>query len=99
MSGAQLVWWEGDEHCGQATLIPGHNLQPEVLDGIMTEWFGPGEYGSAEVWANRMPRVKWCERYDGWGCDNSGDWHAHWYQVRPNPDTPSIKWTLLWEAE
>ena len=43
------------------------------------------------------PRVKWCERLDGFGCDLNGeDFHGHWYAVKPGPGTA---WTLIREAQ
>ena len=47
--------------------------------------------------AGYSPRVKWCERLDGFGCDLNGeDFHGHWYAVKPGPGTA---WTLIREAQ
>lgn len=34
---------------------------------------------------NRVPRVKNCSNYDGFGCDQEGEWHGHWFGVKHNP--------------
>lgn len=42
------------------------------------------------------PRVKWCERLDGFGCDLNGeDFHGHWSAAKPSP---SATWTLIREV-
>jgi hypothetical protein len=40
-----------------------------------------------EVHFMYRPRVKNCSQYDGWGCDNEGEWHAHWFEVKPGTGT------------
>jgi hypothetical protein len=47
-------------------------------------WFTEVE----EVYLEWVPRVKWCSRYplsDGFGCDNEGQWHGHWFAVQDTP--------------
>lgn len=47
---------------------------------------GPGQTLKVkEVYFRLVPRVKWCANY-GWPCDNEGEWHSHWEEVRPNPE-------------
>lgn len=80
------IYWEG-ERSGWGTIIPGHNLDPDALREAVTHEQGGGfsTLHVEEAFLSYMPRVKRCSRYDGWGCDNEGEWHAHWFAVKPHP--------------
>lgn len=67
----------------------GHDLDAA---GLAEDWeanHGPAPHGiiTQQVHLLYAPRVKHCSKYDGVGCDSEGEWHGHWYQVAPSPDT------------
>jgi hypothetical protein len=85
---------------GWGRIHRGHNLTLDMLQRDMVEHHGyPAEGQSMrieEVHMRYVPRVKWCERLDGWPCDDEGEWHSHWTAVRPGQDTA---FTLVhWES-
>ena len=41
-----------------------------------------------------VPRIKWCSRRDGFGCDNEGEWHSHWFEVKHDDARPVCCHTL-----
>lgn len=48
-----------------------------------------------EVHLKYYPRLKWCGQMFGFGCDDEGDWHAHWEAVQPSEGTAftTVWWT------
>jgi hypothetical protein len=77
---------------GWAAILEGHNLPQSVLDRAEVEMIGEPDDGwftkVEEVYLEWVPRVKWCSRYplsDGFGCDNEGQWHGHWFAVQDTP--------------
>lgn len=73
---------------GWSRIHQGHGLNVDELALDLADSQGdplPGQQLHAEETHLRLvPRVKWCERLDGWPCDNEGEWHSHWCAVRPN---------------
>lgn len=60
----------------------GHGLDRETLLADLIEHTGEPHgrgFGVQEVWMSFHPRVKNCRDFDGFGCDNEGDWHSHWF--------------------
>jgi hypothetical protein len=81
---------------GQARIHKGHALPPDaVLDDARVA-FGDviASVRVEEVHFRHVPRVRWCERLDGFGCDRAGDWHGHWTAVRAG--TPRAAFTVAW---
>jgi hypothetical protein len=78
---------------GEAALFQGHNLDPAYVEAE-SKWV-IGEYPGYELHVTEqyyrwVPRVKNCRDHpagDGWGCDNEGEWHGHWFPVRKTEDT------------
>ncbi len=68
---------------GWERIYPGHDIAVEVLE---RDLLGQGQEKPRadgrivvdEVWMRFIPRVKWCSRVVGFGCDQEGDWHQHW---------------------
>lgn len=60
----------------------GHGLDRDMLRADLIEHsYEPrsgGELAVDEVWMTFHPRVKNCSNFDGFGCDNEGEWHSHW---------------------
>lgn len=83
---------------GAAALFRGHNLDPSVVEFETADILGesPGyECHVTEQFYRWVPRVKNCADYpggDGWGCDNAGEWHGHWFPVRKTDD-PAYHYT------
>lgn len=77
------------EDTGWGRIHEGHGLSVASLKADYEHCAGGVPDGCAltvdEVWFGFVRRVKWCEPYIGWGCDQEGDWHSHWYAVRPAP--------------
>jgi hypothetical protein len=74
---------------GWTRLHQGHGLSRYTLwlDLKAAHYQPPDSYmHTEEVYLRYVPRVKWCERLDGWACDNQGEWHAHWVAVQRNDD-------------
>lgn len=79
-----------------SVIMRGHGLtEEEVLVnmiGIVSHT--PGErLVTEEVFLVFKPRIKNCRDYDGWGCDQNGEWHGHWFPVKENDD-PATHFTL-----
>jgi hypothetical protein len=71
-------WW---------AIFHGEDIPEDVLREEAEAVTGDGAL-VVETWHLRfVPRVKWCSRHDGWGCDNEGEWHNHWFEVKPGTDT------------
>lgn len=71
---------------GWGRIHKGHNLDRLALlvDLENSLWQPPNTRMIVqEVYFRWIPRVKWCGRYD-FPCDNEGEWHSHWVEVRPN---------------
>lgn len=83
---------------GWGVILEGHSLQGETLRTLCREWFGSEVFRSQEVHFEYVPRIKHCSQRDGWGCDNEGEWHGHWFEVRPAADG-STAFTILHEVE
>lgn len=75
---------------GWTRIHRGHDLDREMLSADLRHHQGeppPGHEMHVDEWhLGYAPRVKWCEQY-GWPCDNEGEWHAHWYHVKPADDS------------
>lgn len=59
-----------------------------VLRELDTEDVAQGDYA-----IHIHPRVKWCEKYSGWPCDQEGEWHEHWEFTNGAPTH-----TAVWDA-
>lgn len=75
---------------GEAALFQGHNLDPEEIERVCSvEILGdyPGhELHVTEEYFSYVPRIKNCSNWDGWGCDQEGEWHGHWFGIKPTDD-------------
>ena len=75
---------------GDAGIFRGHNLElTEVERVCATDIFGecPGyELHVTEEYFQWVPRIKNCSKWDGWGCDQEGEWHGHWFAIKPTDD-------------
>lgn len=82
---------------GPQILVSGHGLSHEEAKAFHdAEWDrDKGEMTVEEVCFGYAPRVKWCSKYSGFGCDEEGEWHAHWYEVRRNENAPNSFYTLV----
>lgn len=82
---------------GAGILHRGHNLNREELLADLLHNYGdppPGHDLHVDEWhLGYAPRVKWCGQY-GWPCDHEGEWHGHWYAVKPGQDTAfsAVSW-------
>lgn len=83
---------------GWGVILEGHALEAAVLRDACVEWFGSDSPRVQEVHFEYVPRIKNCSQRDGWGCDNEGDWHGHWFEVRPAPDG-STAFTIIHEPD
>lgn len=83
----ELVDIDGRYVSGSGVIIAGDDVSPESIVAALRDWHGddPFRVVSEVQHLNYMPRVKWCSRHDGFGCDNEGDWHGHWFGVKHNP--------------
>ena len=65
----------------------GHDLDVDMLRRDLAEAQGDEPTATGvkvdEVWLRYVPRVKWCAAVDGWGCDEQGEWHSHWFATMP----------------
>lgn len=73
---------------GVGRIHKGHGLDPKMLEADLESECDMQRIGerlliSEERLAYR-PRIKWCERLDGFGCEENGEWHGHWEPVREN---------------
>ena len=89
------------EDNGYAAILRGHGLSQDVIDAAEESMIGkPAEdYFTEveEVWFDWVPRVKWCSRHPlsgGWSCDQEGDWHGHWFEVRET-DIEACHFTII----
>ncbi|WP_396909964.1 hypothetical protein [Mycolicibacterium sp.] len=75
---------------GCARIHQGHGLDPDVLAADLSDNLGrplpDQQMRVRELHFGYAPRVKWCEQY-GLSCDREGEWHSHWYEVKPSPDS------------
>jgi len=81
---------------GAALLMQGHNLDPFEVEAAHEWAHGKCPGYEVEVTEHHMiyrPRIKNCSQWDGWGCDNEGEWHGHWFAVRSNDD-PATHFTM-----
>lgn len=81
---------------GHGRIHEGHGLTATELRDDLNYAIGPRQpylIDIEQVWLRYQPRVKWCERIDGIGCDMNGDWHGHWSQVRKG--TPGCAYTVV----
>lgn len=71
---------------GWARIHRGHNLTLDVLQRDLIDHGGYAAHGQQmtiqEVHFGYAPRIKWCAPMGG--CDQEGEWHSHWYEVKPN---------------
>ncbi|MFS0885218.1 hypothetical protein [Aeromicrobium sp. 179-A 4D2 NHS] len=72
--------------CGWGIVIEGVDHPVEQIEAAVRHEHGDGwERLATQVeHLQYVPRIKRCERLDGWGCDFEGEWHAHWTAVRHN---------------
>ncbi len=89
----ERIYWTGRTE-GWALIFAGHGHDTNALIDAASDEFGTRSFVTEEAWLQRHKRVMWCERIDGFGCDNNGEWHAHWSGVRPNVNE-STKWTVV----
>ncbi|KAB2809245.1 hypothetical protein F9L07_19585 [Pimelobacter simplex] len=92
-----LAWVTLEDFSGHALILRGHALSAETIAKVAAEEHITRPK-TVEVFWNEHPRVKWCERIDGFGCDENGDWHRHWSAVKPNANE-STHFTVMWEAD
>lgn len=85
---ARLVWMRSGDREGMAAIFDGHGHDAANVALLAEPVIGPGPYDVQEVWMHYTPRVKWCERIDGWGCEDNGEWHGHWSETQRNPFHP-----------
>lgn len=85
------IWielYEGDHIVsGSALIWRAPEVPREVIEREVNHAHGEG-WDRLVVEVQHLtftPRVKWCSRHDGFGCDSEGDWHAHWFGVKHNP--------------
>lgn len=72
---------------GWGVIFQGHGLAlAEILAGLDPEP-SQGVPEVREVHMAFVPRVKHCSKYDGWGCDQEGEWHSHWFATKPGVGT------------
>jgi len=74
---------------GMALLFQGHGLDPFDVEAECMQSFGsfPGyELRVTEEHYTYTPRIKNCSNWDGWGCDQEGEWHAHWFGIKTTDD-------------
>lgn len=72
---------------GSALIWPTPEVPREVIEREVNHAHGEG-WDRLVIEVQHLhytPRVKWCSRHDGFGCDNEGDWHGHWFGVKHNP--------------
>ena len=75
---------------GWGVIFEGHGLDVLALEVEMRKTFGYCDeftIKTSEVNFTYHPRVKHCSRFDGWGCDEEGEWHKHWFACKPSPGT------------
>lgn len=74
----------------------GHDLDAEKLLADLSWSIGEAPPGrQLSVTQERFafqPRVKWCSRHDGFGCDNEGEWHSHWFAARTGDPFTVVSW-------
>ena len=75
---------------GWGRIHQGHGLDREMLQRDLEDNVDHQRIGEIlkveEAYFRYVPRVKWCSNF-GWPCDNEGEWHAHWEEVRPSPES------------
>lgn len=80
-------------------ILRGHNLPLHTVmiaaDDILGRDHGPLHL--TEVFFTYKPRVKWCGNY-GSSCDIEGEWHNHWFEVRPSM-SESLKFTTAYPVK
>lgn len=76
---------------GYYRIHEGHGLDRQELIADYEEYDGIAPVDAVwtieEVYLHYTPRIKWCEKVDGWGCDANGEWHGHWFEVMPAHDS------------
>lgn len=87
---------------GWARIHQGHGIARDVLSDDLGRHQPDDrepELHVTEAHFHYMPRVKRCSDYDGYGCDQEGEWHAHWFEVKPGPGTAFTlaRWAKPWE--
>lgn len=81
---------------GWARIHQGHELDRDLLLADLASAQVPLQGDVLRVHEAHFaykPRVKWCSNFDGYGCDQEGEWHGHWFEVKPGPDTA---FTVVW---
>lgn len=79
---------------GWGRIHQGHGLDRSKLQADLEHNVGAQIGGElltiTETRLAYRPRIKWCGRIDGFGCDNEGEWHRHWFEVRQNGELFTI---------
>lgn len=79
---------------GWGRIHQGHGLDRDKLQADLEHNVGLQMTGeSLSVTEARLayrPRIKWCSNFDGFGCDNEGEWHRHWFEVRQNGEPYTV---------
>lgn len=72
---------------GWGRIHNGHGLNRDELRRDLEHHVGHRGIGEGlqaqEVYFRYVPRIKWC---DSGFCEQEGEWHSHWVEVRPNPN-------------
>lgn len=89
------------EDNGYAAILRGHGLPANALEAAEASMIGKPDDGwftqVEEVCFDWVPRVKWCSRHPlsaGWSCDQEGEWHGHWFEVRET-DIEACHFTII----
>ncbi len=80
---------------GWGRIHEGHhlNLADLVADLNSARGIDAQDVKVEEVHLTYQHRVMWCEKY-GDPCESNGEWHAHWYPVKPT-ESPGTQFTLV----
>ena len=98
----QTIWCElidsttGHYVSGWGAIIKGADVAQEALAAALRDYHSRDTFRvvSEVQHLHYVPRVKWCSRHDGFGCDSEGDWHGHWFGVKHNPASKGCCYTL-----
>lgn len=84
------------ENSEWGVILRGHDLPAQTVRDAAHEVLGPdcGPLRVTEEYLVWKPRVKWCGNYSS-GCDLEGDWHTHWFPVRPTL-SPLLRFTVAY---
>lgn len=84
---------------GPEAIARGHGLHLGQIEAAEREVLGElGDHETrviTEVNFHFVPRIKWCSKLGGFGCDEEGEWHGHWTEVQPALGDTHTKFTLI----